>query len=53
MSDLDAFQSDGLKTADSLKEVAASLTVKGLHGGAAICLRAAALIRELILKKSA
>jgi hypothetical protein len=53
VKELDAFQADAIDTADNLKELAAALEVKGLNGGAAICKRAAALIRELILEEVA
>lgn len=49
MSPLDAFDSDALDTSDNLKELAAHLEVLGYNGGANICKRAAALIREMVI----
>lgn len=48
MSDLDVFQADARDTAQDLEELAASLRVKGLNGGASICERAARYIYETL-----
>lgn len=47
--ELDAFEVDAKNTADALSELAVSLEVKGLNGGAAICKRASKLIYEVVV----